>query len=87
MSRPIIDDPARVARKLRDFRETAMLLSTQGPRMIDEYPHQWVALQAGEVRANTDDFESLLQELDSKGIPRDETIVRYIDPDPPTLIL
>ena len=37
--------------------------------------------------ANTDDFESLLQELDLKGIPRDETIVRYIDPDPPTLIL
>ena len=87
MSGPVIDNPERVAEELREFSKTAMLLSSDGPRMVDEYPHQWVALQAGEVQANTDDFESLLEAIDSLGIPRAETIVRYIDPDPPTLIL
>ena len=87
MAGAIIDNPKQVAAELRDFRRTAMLLSSDGPRMIDLYPHQWVALYAGEVKAHADTYESILDEIDRQNIPRGRTIIRYIDPNPRTLIL
>ena len=83
----IIDNPGQVAAELRDFRRTAMLLSSEGPRMVDLYPHQWVALYAGEVKAHADNYEAVLDEIDRQNIPRGRAIIRYIDPNPRTLIL
>ncbi len=87
MAAAIIDNPEQVAAELRDFRRSAMLLSSEGPRMIDLYPHQWVALYAGELTAHADAYDAVLEEIDRQDIPRGRVIIRYIDPNPRTLIL
>ena len=83
----LIGDPDRFAREMQDFRETAKVLSADHERMIDNYPDKWVALYSGEVRAFGDSIDSVLDEVDAKGIPRSQIIVRFIDTEPRTMIL
>ena len=84
---PILENPKRVASDLREFRQTALLLSSKEPRMVDEYPHKWVALYAGKVRAHEDTYKKVLDAIDRQDIPRERVLIRYIDPNPRTLIL
>ena len=83
----LIEDPRKVDDGLRSFRQTAMLLSSRYPRLIERYPDQWIALHSGSVRAHGDSLDAVLQEIDEKGLNRDQTIVRFIQKDSQTLIL
>jgi hypothetical protein len=55
--------------------------------MIDQYEGKWVAVLDGEVRAEADDFETLLTAIDARGISRQRVLVRRILRDQRTLIL
>lgn len=80
------DTPDAVADGLRRFSETTQALSSDRPRLIDAHPQEWVALfDSVEVTGQT--LESVIAQLDERGIPRSETIVRYINVCPKTLIL
>ncbi len=81
------DDPVAVARELAAFRRSALLFSSDRPRMIDQYESRWVAVLDGEVRADAEDFEALLSLIDSRGISRQRVLVRHIQRDQRTLIL
>lgn len=83
----LIGDPAEICEELKAFRETAMFLSSNRPRLIECYPDQWVALFANEVQAHGDELEAVLEELDMKGLPRERAIVRFLDTKPRTLVL
>ena len=83
----LIGDPAKICEELEAFRETAKFLSSNRPRLIQIYPDQWVALFENEVQAHGDELESVLEELDAKGLPRERALVRYLDTKPRTLVL
>lgn len=83
----LVGDPRTVDEELQSFRKTARRLSSRHPRMIERYPGQWVALHSGRVRAHGGSLESVLTEVDLKGLSRQQTIVRFIDDEPRTMLL
>jgi hypothetical protein len=82
-----LGNPADVDRGIRNFRRAASILSSKQPRMIDEYPKQWIAVYQGKVRVRARTFQSLLVQVDEKGLPRGHTIIRFIDRNQRTMIL
>lgn len=82
-----LGEPQKIAEGLRRFRKSAMVLSKQRPRMIQEHPQEWVALFDGEVRASNKSFENLMGEIDRQEIPRGEVLVRFIDSSERIMIL
>ena len=81
------NDPEDIARGLREFSKSAEMLSNDRPRLINEHPLQWIGVYRGEVSAKADDLSSLVEELERRGIPLGDTIVRFIDKNQRTLIL
>ena len=82
-----IGNPREVARQLRSFQRAARVLSSRQHHLISRYPNQWVAVHKGGVQATGRTLRSLLAKMDRVGLPRHETIVRFIDRNQRTLIL
>lgn len=85
--REILGDPKVVSEQLESFRASTDLLSTEHPRMIDQYPKQWVAIYNRSVVAHADSMGELFSALDAGGIPRQNVVIRFIDRDKKTMIL
>lgn len=83
----LVGDPVQVDRSLQSFCKAASVLSSDHPRLIDKYPKQWVAVYNGEVKATATTFNALLAQVDRVHLPRDETIIRFIDRNQRTMIL
>lgn len=79
--------PAEIDRELQQFAEAADVLSSDHPRLIDEHPLQWVGIYEGKVAASAQTLNSLMQQLETKGVPARHAIVRFIDKEQRTLIL
>jgi hypothetical protein len=82
----IVGDAKLVAEDLSRFREAAQRLSSDHPRFIEEFPQKWVAVTSGAILA-ADSLEELLEDVDGRGIDRQDIIVRYIDDSDRILIL
>ena len=80
-------DPEDIARGLREFSKSAEMLSNDQPRLINKHPLQWVGVYRGEVSAKADNLPSLMEELERRGIPLGDTIVRFIEKNQRTLIV
>ena len=83
----LIGNPADIDRELQGFRKSARILSSHHPRLIDRYQKKWVAIYDGRTRAHGRTLQATLQLIDRKGLPREHTIVRYIDRNQRTMIL
>ena len=83
----LIGDPNEIDASLSAYRESAKRLSSDSPRMIETYPKQWIALYDGAVKAQGNTFETLMFQIDKKGLPRRELVVRFIDRNQRTMIL
>lgn len=79
--------PEDIARSLRKFQDSARALSSDQPRLIDEYPDQWVAVADCAVIAHGADLNDVLQQVDSKGFRRSDVLVRFIERTQRALIL
>ena len=82
-----LGNPADIDRELQRFRRSARTLSSNHPRLIDRYQKKWVAVYDGKPRAQGRTLQSVLQQLEKKGLPREHIIVRYIDRNQRTMIL
>jgi hypothetical protein len=82
-----LGDPADVDRELQRFRKAARVLSSQRARLIDRYPKQWVAVYDGRVRARGRTLQAVMKQVDKEGLPREHTVVRFIDKNHRTMIL
>ena len=71
--------PETTARFLREFQRSARVLSRNQPRLVDEYPDQWIAVSDGTVVAHGDKLDKVLRQIDQKGIDRSDVIVRFIE--------
>ena len=79
--------PEDIARGLREFSKSAEMFSYDRPRLIDEHSLQWIGVYRGEVSAKAEDLPSLMEDLERRGIPLGDTIVRFIEKNQRTLIL
>lgn len=79
--------PRDMARSLRKFHRAERVLSDDHPRLIDQYSDQWVAVSDGAVIAHGTDLNKVLRQVDNKGVPRSDIIVRFIERTQRTLIL
>ena len=77
----------RIAETLRSFKETAQLLSSGEAKLAERYCGRWIGLHTGAVRATGDSLEEVLAALDAGGWSRQEATVRFMEKDPPALIL
>ena len=79
--------PSKMARSLRAFERSARILSDNHPRLINEYPNQWVAVANRTVMAHGDSLEQVLTEGDAGDIPRADVIIHFIERTQRTLVL
>jgi len=82
-----LGDPADVDRELRKFRQSARSLSSEYGQLADRYAGQWVAAFDGKVRAHGQSFREVIEKIDQERLPREHTIVRFIDNDDRAMIL
>ena len=82
-----IGDPAAIDRELQSFRKSARVLSSSHRRLIDRYQKKWVAIYKGRTRAEGRTLQATLRQVDKKGLPRGNVIVRYIDRNQRAMIL
>ena len=84
----LIGDPWKVDEELQAFDKTAECLSEpSNHHVIERYPGQWIALHTGRVRAHGTSLDSVLAQLDSEGLSREQAIVRFVHDKPRTAIL
>ncbi len=76
-----------MAKSLRAFQRSACVLSDNHPRLIDEYPNQWIAVANSTVVAHGDTLDQVLTQIDAEDISRADVIVRFIERTQRTLIL
>lgn len=81
------EHPGEVGRSLSAFQRSARVLSDSHPRLIDEYPNQWVAVADSTVIVHGNTLKQVLKQVDAEGISRADVIVRFIDRTQRTLIL
>ncbi len=79
--------PENTVRSLREFHESSRVLSSSHPRLIDEYPDQWVAVSGEGVISHGESLDYVLGEVDKKGLRRSDTLIRFIERAQRTLIL
>ena len=73
--------------ELRKFADRGHAFDAQHAQFIKKYPNKWIAFYTGEVDATADSLKNLLKEMDRLGIPRRESIVKFMDTERRTLIL
>lgn len=85
--RALVGDPAEVAGDLARFSEAAQALSSDRPRFIEKYPQKWVAVRSTDEVLAAETLDDLLKDLDDRGIPRSQAVVRFIARSERTLFL
>jgi len=83
----LIGDPAALARDLQAFQKSANEFSGNGNDLIRKHRKKWIAVYEGKIEAEAPTLNTLLTQIDAKGIPRGSTMVRYIDRNNRVLIL
>lgn len=81
----IVDDPD-ILEKLRDFRARVDRMESQKGRLTRSHPDHWVALYTGDF-VLAESLADLLETLEGQGVPTSETVIRFLDSDPKTMIL
>ncbi len=70
-----------------DHERRRNLIDDKCPEYLEKYPRQWLALAVGDVWVLAESLEALVETLDAQGLPREDVIIRYLNPDPVTLVL
>ena len=81
------DDPEKIAFELREFSDSAQLLSDQREKLAEEHPMEWVCIHHGKVAASSKTLDALMEKIREQGISANSAIVRFIDKKQKTLIL
>jgi hypothetical protein len=82
-----LGDPSAVAFELRQFTKSAQSSSADWPLLVERYANQWIAIYGGTVRAHEDTLDALLRVLDEQRRPLGQTLIRFVEDTPRTLIL
>ena len=81
------DEPEKIAFDLREFSDSAQLLSKQWERLSEKHPMEWVCFHRGRVSASSKSLDALMEEMRNRGIPANRAVICFIDTKQRTLIL
>ena len=73
--------------RMAEFRSAAARMRRERQSLMNDHPNKWVAMGQGGVLAIGHSFDSVLEELDSRGESESEFVIDFLNTDPPTLIL
>ena len=76
-----------LAQRIQTHESLARKLDRERPRLLADYPDQWVAMGEDGVAATADTLRSLLAKLAERGVSEDEVYHEYIDAEPVTYLL
>lgn len=65
-----------------DYHRRRKLIEANYPAYLEAHPHKWIALTEGDVLVTASSLEALLEQLDSRGLPRISAVIRYLEPNP-----
>ena len=74
-----------IAEELRSFQESARVLSDDAT-ILENYSGEWVGVFGGGVRASGQTLDEVLEGLADQGLPPERTVIRFINPDPVTML-
>ena len=86
----VIDEmggPAALIDDLEEFRKLHARMTGEYPRLVQQYPDKWIAMGKDGVVAAAVTRTQVLEAVDRKGVARSQTVVDFMDTDPPVLIL
>ncbi len=72
---------------LREFSSRVRALDAIRPELTERYPNKWVVMHKEEIAVIADSLESLLEEMDRRGIPRKGAVIEFMDTEHRTMIL
>ncbi len=87
MRRQLGASARQIDRELSEFRDAAQVLSSDHPRLIDQYAGQWVGVYQGAVAAQGKSLPALMRQLAGKGIAANKVLIRHIERAPSMMIL
>jgi len=67
-----------VQQQLEEFRQDAQWFSDHDAELRTQYPDQWVAVYNQEVVGASSDAYALLDDLEAKGVPSNEALIKYL---------
>ena len=79
--------PGALVDDLAEFRKLHARMTREYIRLVQKYPNKWVAMGKDGVVAAGATRTQVLEAVDRRGIARSETVVDFMDTDPPVLIL
>lgn len=74
-----VGDLTELVREMKDFDMSLETLCSNYGQILKEYPNQWVAIHQGEVKASAETHELLMAEVEQKGLPRHNVLIRFLD--------
>ena len=83
----LIGDPLKLDSEMAEFAKSHDELSAKYGKLLKRYPNQWIAFHSGRVQARAASLEALLEAMDAKGVKKSKAHIRYLDPNPPVVIL
>ena len=90
MSQPVPTTPeeaARIAAHIREYEVISNRLREETEDLVLQRPHQWAGMNSEQALTFADTLTELLAKLRLGESDRSAVAVRYLDPDPPELIL
>ena len=77
----------QVHRSLVDSERRARLLDAKIVELIKEHPNEWVAMPERDTLLFASTHDALLQQMRATGKPTNTAVIKFLDPEPKTMIL
>jgi len=84
---PAIGDPVEFLRGHDSFKRSCDFSNAHHAELLERFPNEWVGIHDGEVRAHSTDLHDLLAQLDALQVPRDCSLVEFLETNPLPRIL
>ena len=78
--------PGALVDDLAEFRKLHARMTKEHSYLMEQYPDRWVAMGRDGVVAAGATRAEVLEAVDKSGTARSDTVVEFIDTDPPVLI-
>lgn len=69
------------------YREIVARMFRERADLMEQHPDKWVAMGKDGVQTVGESLDDVLDQVDAKGISRDDVFIEFLDTDPPALIL
>ena len=76
-----------LVKELKDFKNTVRTFQEDEPHLVKRYNNQWVAYHDCRLRAHAESLDFVLERLREQGIPKEDSLVRFVTDKPRKFIL